>query len=136
MKKGFTLVELLATIAILAVIMLISVGSFTAISAGIKKNLLETKIKSIEDSAVLYGQEHQEELTDKDCTIDGVSYSFCKKITVAVLLEKGFLKTEEKDGIMLNNVTQVNMADDLCTIYKKNNRIYAIMTDIKSNRGK
>ncbi|MEG1288572.1 MAG: prepilin-type N-terminal cleavage/methylation domain-containing protein [Bacilli bacterium] len=135
MKKGFTLVELLATIAILAVIMLISVGSFTAISAGIKKNLLETKIKSIEDSAVLYGQENQATLKDK-CTIDGKPYIFCKEISVAVLLEKGFLKTEEKDGIMLNNVTQVNMGEDICTIYKKNNRIYAIMTDIKSNRGK
>ncbi|MEG0794814.1 MAG: hypothetical protein RSG95_03360, partial [Bacilli bacterium] len=67
---------------------------------------------------------------------DGKPYIFCKEISVAVLLEKGFLKSEEKDGIMLNNVTQVNMADDLCTIYKKNNRIYAIMTDIKSNRGK
>ena len=56
-KKGFTLIELLAVIVLLAVVMAIAVPAIGGITGSIQDNMLEEKVKVIEDAAVLFGQD-------------------------------------------------------------------------------
>lgn len=56
-KKGFTLTELLATIVILSVVVTIAVPSVIGVSNLIKENMYKSKIKLVEKSAKLYGED-------------------------------------------------------------------------------
>ena len=53
-NRGFTLVELLATIFILAIITTIGITSYTRVSNAIKKEQRNNKIKRIEEAATKY----------------------------------------------------------------------------------
>lgn len=135
-KKGFTLVELLAVIVLLAIITTIAVTSMSAIHNNSLKKLLETKIEQIESAAIIYGQENPNELTEKNCVVDGVTYSFCKTVKVGDLIAGNFFESgvfEGNDRVLINDVTKKNMNEDTVQIYRKNNRIYAVMKEIKSN---
>lgn len=132
-KKGFTLVELLAVIALIAIISTIAFSSAIAIRNNSNKKLLKTKVEQIESAAILYGQENPNILTT-ECIVDEVSYKFCKEITVKDLIdgnffEPGVFKDEEK--VLINDVTSESMNSEVVIIYRKNNRIYAIIKDEK-----
>lgn len=137
-KKGFTLVELLAVILILSVLIIIGTISINAIVDGIRKNMLETKIDSIEEAAIYYGQNNMKELKET-CTVNDIEYKFCIEKTVQELLDAKALESEEKDEngniILKNNVTNTSMNEDTVLIYRKNNRVYAVIKNIKSNGG-
>lgn len=134
-KKGFTLVELLAVIVILSLIMTIGFYSVTGITNGIRQKALETKIKSLETTAIKYGHDHTNVagFFTGGCEVNGESSNFCREITVSVLVEAGAFETEETDTTgkktVTNNVTGESMMDKIIKIYKKNNRIYAIYID-------
>lgn len=128
-KNGFTLVELLAVIAILSVVVAIATTSVIAVRNSSFERLLENKKKDLEKVAILYGQDHQDMLTES-CNIDDVSYSFCKDINVSELLDNDYYEskeviTSEGKQDLLNDVTKESMREDIITIYRKNNRIYA-----------
>ena len=67
-NKGFTLVEILAVIAILAILVIITVPAISNVSDNIMKSTLKTKIENIEKAAVLYGQEHRENFSNRYCS--------------------------------------------------------------------
>ena len=56
-NKGFTLTELLATIVILAVVVLIATPAVIGVSNSIKKNQYEAKVKLLLQAAKLYGED-------------------------------------------------------------------------------
>lgn len=69
-KKGFTLTELLATIAILALVATIATPAVIGISNSIKENMYKSKVKLIEQAAKLYGEDNDSTFfkdTDKKC---------------------------------------------------------------------
>lgn len=76
-NKGFTLVEILSVIALLALIVIITVPAINGVSDNIKKSTLKTKIENIEKAAVLYGQEHRENFV-ATCNSEG---ELCYNIT-------------------------------------------------------
>lgn len=128
-KKGFSLIELLAVIIILSVIMTLGFVGFGSIQNATKEKMVQTKIEEIETGAQKYGQEHMNDLTSS-CKVDGADYKFCKTITVQTILDSGDFESEERDGnrkIVINNVTNEEMNTEKICIYKKNNRVYAIM---------
>lgn len=148
-KKGFTLVELLGVLVILGVIMAIGLTSVINMSNGIKLKMLKTKVETIETSAINWGQENINKLTQKceNITIEGleniketttINSNFCITKTVRELIEEGFIETDETDSskniTYINNVTNKSMLDDTVIIYRKNNRVYAIMKEIKSSK--
>lgn len=133
-KNGFSLVELLAVIAILSIIMGIASFSVLRTRSNQLEKLLETKLQSLEDAAKLYGQDNQDKL--RECNIDGLD-SYCMDVTVDELINKGYYKSSEVNGEgkkdLINNVSNKSMLCDKFTIYKKNNRVYAKRSELVSN---
>ena len=112
-KKGFTLVELLAVLVIIGIITGIATGSFSKIIDGIHEKMLDTKIKTIEEAAIIYGQDNLN-------NIDNIS-----PVTVQTLIDKNYLSSKEKcknnDGstynCFINNVTDESMNNMQVLIY-------------------
>lgn len=129
MKKGFTLIEVLAVIVILSIVIGMAVYSSNRVKDSSLEKLLQTKIDNLESAAIMYGQDNPEELNES-CTIFEVDYSNCMTVTVNVLIDGSYFKSTETDSegkvTLINNVTKESMLDDKLTIYRKNNRIYAL----------
>ena len=101
-KKGFTLVELLAIIVILAIITLIATPIVKDSIANSKEQALKETINSIERAAYNYGYQND------------IGYSTeYKKLTLDELISKGFLK-----GDIINPVTNEKMNG--CVLYRWN----------------
>ena len=56
MNKGFTLVEIMATIVILTIIMLIAVPIYNGVSENINENIYDSKIKEVLAKAESYAK--------------------------------------------------------------------------------
>lgn len=57
MKKGFTLVEILAVIAIMAVLVLIAVPTYNTISGTMKENVYNAKIEELKAKGLTHAEE-------------------------------------------------------------------------------
>lgn len=122
MNKGFTLVELLAVIVLLAIIMLFSFKSVQGVREDALKDALKTKVASIEKQASIFAQDNQKvfkkpsdynghkcttddyaKLTDRDnmCKTekqtkvnhDSTTTPFCVVITVKDLVDLRYYET-------------------------------------------
>ncbi len=82
-KKGFTLVELLAVIVILAVIMLVAVTAVGPAITNSKKGAFFSSVAAMEDAAVLYA------------TTEGLTISTCVKDST--LVSKGYLNKKDSN---------------------------------------
>ena len=72
MKKGFTLVELLAVIAIIAILLLLIVTKLNEVIYDSRKSLEESSAKSIVKAADIYYTDHFTENV-KDYKFDGIT---------------------------------------------------------------
>lgn len=57
MRKGFTLVEILAVIAIIALLVLIAVPTYNTISGTMKENVYNAKIEEIKAKSLTHAEE-------------------------------------------------------------------------------
>ncbi len=130
MKKGFTLVELMAVIVIVVIISIIGYAGITTVQKNIKTNLWESKVESIETGAVLYGEDNKNRLTGT-CNIDGSIKTSCQSVTVQFLLDENYIPTDEKDSegnkVIINDTIGDNSyANNMSvSIYVENNIVYA-----------
>lgn len=106
--KGFTLVELLAVIAIMGMLAVIMVPTISGVIEENKKNNSENLKNSIKSSARAYISDNRYEikLGDSSCnnntrniTFIGNDYIDESKITVELLVNKGYLKSNSDDII-------------------------------------
>lgn len=129
-KKGFTLVELLAVIVILALLVAIAVPSTISISNRLKKNMYCSKIDSIENAAQLYGEDHRDSFT-KDFEQEGEIYK-SKEISVKDLVDSGDLRKDQKEEPYVVDPRD-KKSDALYqmkfVVYVKYNRIYVAFPD-------
>ena len=91
-KKGFTIVELMATLAIMSIIMVIGTYSLMGLNKAMKKDLWTSKEKLIERAAVKYGEDHKNILKKKSCASGKQK---CMEIKVQTLINRGYLATKE-----------------------------------------
>ena len=137
-KKGFTLVELLAVIVLLAMIMLIAFPAIGNITGKVNQSMLDEKIELIEEAAILYGQNSKGRLITNADNLKYKGYN-CIRISVSALVPN-YLDADSEDENCKNTSSCVvdptnknNYLDNLeVIIYYKNKRIRA-KVDIDNN---
>ncbi len=121
-RRGFTLVELLATLVILAIVMSLGAYSIISIINNSKDKNYDILISNIKDSAENYYQECRYANNDGIvCTKDGNAYT----ATLGDLVTYGYLKGNSKDDE--KRYTIVNPKD--------NNSIASCTINVAYNNG-
>lgn len=118
MKKGFTLIELMAVIIILGIILLIIIPNVTGILNRSQERLNEEQIREVENAAQQWGIKN---LIIKD----NKPYrggSEVKYVTIDTLQKEGFL--ENKDVKDLTDNSNVSSNTKICVSYKNNQFVY------------
>ncbi len=122
-KNGFTLVELLAVIAVMGIIIAIAVPATGAVKDKLNEYMLGKKIKLIEKSAILYGEDY--ELDDSTKKYNGNS---CIIIQVKDLVPE-YLDSETDNGEgFIEDVTNKGsyLDEKEILIYKEDESVKAI----------
>ena len=121
-NKGFTLVEVISVVVIMAILMIVAVPSVIGISKNIKDNLYCNKTKSLEAAAKLYGKDF----------IDEIESTGMLTVSIKDLVDNNFYKKEVKDCSLDSNATNPcvadprdnsNMIDDTITLTLKDKEI-------------
>ncbi len=121
-KKGFTLVELLCVIVLLAVITVIATTGIMNLSKESKNNLYCAKIEMIESLARDYGKQYEKELNESAEYYEGYKSI---KIKVNDLVVSGKLEADSNEEV-LSPLDNAVMNDLEIILYLKNNQIYAV----------
>lgn len=117
MKKGFTIIEVVASIALVLMLIGIVTLSVISISDRSKKQIYEEKI----DLALLKAKEYGND------NLDSLS-STCKNITVGDLINMNYL-TEEENGQIYDPRTNESMNDIWICVTYENNEIKTYLRD-------
>lgn len=100
MKKGFTLVEMIAVVTILAVLMLISAIPITNALRSFHETSYKNQLDNVIAAARLWGQEHPENLPE---TVGERAYVTLQDLQNAGYLDKDF--KNPKTGENFSNIT-------------------------------
>ncbi len=151
MKKGFTLIEMLAVIVVLALIMTIAIRSIGAVRESQLKKVAEEKVHNIEKAAILYAQENPsifDTATESikcsnssynESTMPGISdykdYEDCIIVAAIDLATNNYLDCDYENDtyILRNDYTGENMLSYYVAIYRNNNRVNAFVA-VKENK--
>jgi len=134
-KRGFTLVELLITIAVLAIIVVIAVPSIGAITQSIKNNMLEKKAEMIEEAAILLAQDVKGKIISSSKKYNGYS---CENFIVSDLVPTYLDKDNDNAcldedstgdvGCIVDPSNDENYLDKYeVIVYYRSKRMYAIV---------
>lgn len=141
-KNGFTLVELLAVIVLIAIITVIGGFSITGAQKQINKDLWNTQESLIISRAKTFGEDNKQYIENMSCNdYKGSLKSKCLKISVQNLIDRKYLSTKDKDGcdnkVLVNDTVTKDKAscynENICYyvnnwpiyIYLENNNVYA-----------
>jgi prepilin-type N-terminal cleavage/methylation domain-containing protein len=114
-KNGFTLIEMLSVVAILAIIMLLATPAYHFIMKRVNQNMYENKIKYILTAAESWANE-----TTNDV------------VNVGHLIESGKLEPDNESGDFINPVTNESMLCNVVRIDQDNFQYVAHMTEEKN----
>ena len=110
-EKGFTLVELLAALSILAILVIISVPSFNTVNNQTRSASLENRKKSLVETMLNYANKYlidEIKPEDKKCT-NSANDGCCISFSINYMITNGIYYTSEKDNdnkkIEINPVT-------------------------------
>lgn len=107
-KRGFTLVELIAVIVVLAVIILLAVSTFKNVGDRVKKEAYENKVNLIKTKASEYASGTKILVTNVDR-----------------LVKKGYISADNENGDVINPVDGSRMNCKIITMYKSEGNYYA-----------
>ena len=104
-KKGFTLVEILAVLSLIAIIMVLGISSLPALSKSLKQRLYDHKIKLLEKSAIIFAQNNKNRIKrvvrvdctstiENKCECSGGNCYYIYDTTPDELIEEGYYKSE------------------------------------------
>ena len=120
-KKGFTLIDLLCVIVLLALITVLATTGIMSLSKSSKENMYCAKVEIIENIAKEYAVKYEKELNNSTDLYNGYKSI---KIKVNDLVLSGDLEAD-KDNNVLSPIDNSIMNDIEIIIYLKNNRINA-----------
>lgn len=120
-KKGFTLVELLCVIVILALISVMATTGIIALSSRSKENMYCAKLEMISSIARDYAVKYEYELNNSTELFNGYK---SLKIKVNDLINSGKLEND-KDDKVINPIDESSLNDKEIILYLKNNQINA-----------
>lgn len=124
MKKGFTLVELLAVIVILALLATIAIPNMFKVSNEVQKDMYCEKVNMILSAAKTWGSSHTSELKT----------TCYKEMTINELINKGIVKKENDEPPFVENpLTKEAMENSKVGVYLKNKRAYAFYIESSTN---
>ena len=135
-NRGFTLVELLGVIAIMAVVAVLGSYSISSVTNLIKRNIWNNKIKAIETGAVHYGEDNsyrmKKEGQDK-CDFMASNNTgkslYCIEVSIDYLLKRNYVTTNDRDSannkVIINNETNEIMNDHTVYVWIENDIVYA-----------
>lgn len=119
-KKGFTLVELLAVIALLAILSLITTPAIMVVRNKLLKNSLESKINLILSAAEDYASEHIMQIPSdtENCS----DYSCCHIVLVKTLISNGYLVGDSQNKeVLINPLSEESLNyEKVCIRYDNN----------------
>lgn len=149
-NRGFTLVEMLAVVALLGLLIGIATPNIMKSQKKAKERLLSSKVKNIEKAAVLWGQDHKERLTRTTSdSCGGVGYN-CAIINVKTLVtgiddnatatekieDKNNINTYmnyDEGAIVKNPINDKDMSECNIYVYKKYGKVHAVYKKNYSN---
>ena len=131
-KKGFTLVELLAVIVLMAILITVAVPGITRIGRSLKVQSFCSKIKIIESAALEYANDYYsgKEVAGSKVSLDNVS--------LMDLVNMGYLKGDN-DLKSASNLTDkekedkgfyLMVADHFIVVYEQDKKTLYMTTDI------
>ena len=112
MKKGFTLVELMAVIAILAILAIIAVPTYNVVNERIKQSTYESKVQNIIAHSESYAENTNTFVFD-----------------VGTLIEQGLLEADNEAGEYLDPRNGRDMRCDIINVVFENNQYVASVTE-------
>ena len=112
MKRGFTLIEVMATIVILAVVLLIAVPIYNGVREGINESIYKSKIKEVVAKAESYASETNNSVFD-----------------VKTLIEDGRISADNETGIYVDPRTNRDMRCDVINAVYKEGRYEISITE-------
>ena len=101
MKKGFTLIELVAVITIIGILAIITTPAYNSISKNVKKTNYLSKQNSIKKQTISYVEKYL-----KNDVFDGIDSNNVLCLSVKFLIHNGIISSDsEKKEYIENNVT-------------------------------
>ncbi len=124
-KKGFTLIEILCVITLLAIITTIASASVINLSSKSKENLYCAKLDMIKSAAKSYAFGYEYELNQSEEYYNGY-----KSLTITVndLIKNGSF-SPDKDDEVLSPINNESLNDLKIILYLKNNQVYVEIED-------
>lgn len=121
-RNGFTLVELLAVIVILALLLAIAVPGVITMASRIQGNMFCSKVENIEKAAQLWGNDNYDTIN--------LTSGKTQTISVATLIQKNYLKkdkekTEDTAEFVTDPRDNSSLLEKKVNVFIKNSRIYA-----------
>lgn len=121
-KSGFTLVELLAVIVVLALLLTIAVPGVQKMSYKIQNNMFCTKVENIIKAAQLYGDDNYDAIKGKPGSQSVIKVSELVKLNY---LKKDDNNETDENMYVVDSRDESSMMNEEITIVIKNNRVYA-----------
>lgn len=121
-KNGFTLVELLAVLAVLALLLTIAVPGIQKMSYKIQNNMFCDKVEHILKGAQLYGDDNYDAIKSKSGQKDIIKV---KDLVKHGYVKKDNNKEEDENMYVVDSRDDTSMMNEEITLYIKNNRVYA-----------
>ena len=112
MKRGFTLVELLAITVIITILLLIAVPIYNGISNSIKESIYESKIKEVLAKSISYASEQNKFVFD-----------------IKTLIQNGSITADNELGEFIDPRSNRDMQCDIINVVYKDNQYNASITE-------